>query len=203
MSSSANGRDGDLREVLRHDRRADGTCGSGQAARHRSHQRHPVTRPGRVRTEATRPPTTSTSAPGIRGQREPEPEDDGQRDPPDHQRRPAEVAEATDPRRELLPRVHAIGGRPGELGQLADHDVDRGAGQEPGHDRPRQESGQSSRAGRSRPAGTGPRSRARSPRPAAPPRCRPTPVSRTAPPRRPRATSSGRSRCGATCRSSP
>ncbi len=44
-----------------------------------------------------------------------------------------------DPRSELLPRVHAVGGGSGELGQFADDDVDGGAGKEAGHDRPGEE----------------------------------------------------------------
>ena len=57
----------------------------------------------------------------------------------DDQRRQAEVAQAPNPRRELLPGVHTVGGRSRELGQLADDHVDRGTGKEPGHDGQREE----------------------------------------------------------------
>ena len=46
-----------------------------------------------------------------------------------------------DPRPELPPRAVAVGGGAGQLRQLADHDVDRGAGQEPGDDGLREELG--------------------------------------------------------------
>ena len=69
--------------------------------------------------------------------REPKPEDDRQGDQADEQGRRAEIAQAPDPRRELLPGIHAVGGGPSQLGQLADDDVDRGAREEAGHHRER------------------------------------------------------------------
>ena len=54
-------------------------------------------------------------------------EDHRERDQPDEQRRPADVAERPDPRGELPPGVVAVGRRAGQLRQLADDDVDRGS----------------------------------------------------------------------------
>src|SRR5436853_1267736 len=67
-------------------------------------------------------------------------EDEAERNQSDEQRRPVDAAEPADPRTELAPRVLAGRLRPRQLRQLADHDIDRGAGEEPGHDRARQES---------------------------------------------------------------
>ncbi len=78
-------------------------------------------------------------SPGHLGCNESQAQDDREGDAADQQRRPVGIAQAPDPRGEFLPRVDAIGGRPGELGQLADDDVDGRAGQEPGHDGLRQE----------------------------------------------------------------
>ena len=91
--------------------------------------------------DASSPPTTSTSAPGIAGAAK---------------RSPRITASATTPTSsvaqwmspsvrshdpELPPGAVAVGGRSGQLRQLADDDVDRGAGEEAGHDRLREELG--------------------------------------------------------------
>ena len=57
-----------------------------------------------------------------------------ERQQPDEERRPADVAEPAEPRGELLPDVVAGVRRAGQLRQLADDDVDRGSGEEAGHD---------------------------------------------------------------------
>ena len=68
---------------------------------------------------------------GDRGRREPQAEDHGER----HARRPASVVQLMSPsapihERELPPGVVALGRGAGQLGQLADDDVDRGPGEE-------------------------------------------------------------------------
>ena len=119
----------------------DGTCGSGRPRGTGPTSATPCA-PRSSRTEADQAADDEHERARDLRKRETEPEDDGKGDEPDQQRRRAEIAQAADPRRELLPGVHAVGGGPGELGQLADDDVDRGAGEEPGHDRPRQEAGE-------------------------------------------------------------
>jgi hypothetical protein len=76
---------------------------------------------------------------GNRGRREAQPEDHDQRPHADCNRRPVHVAERLKPRRELAPRTVARRRRPGELRQLADHDVDGSAGEEAGDHRLREE----------------------------------------------------------------
>jgi hypothetical protein len=66
-------------------------------------------------------------------------ENDGEGDGADEQRRGVQVAEPAEPTGELLPAVRALGVRAGELGQLADDDVDGGAEEEAGDHRLRQE----------------------------------------------------------------
>ena len=132
--------------------------------------------------EASRPPATSTSAPGTAGREPAQAEDDAERGDADEHRRPVHVAERPQPGRELAPRVVALGRRAGELRQLPDDDVDGGSGEEARDHRLREEAARSSPSGAARAAGTAVRSRARSPRPAAPPRRPPRPVTTTAPP---------------------
>ena len=69
----------------------------------------------------------------------PQPEDDDQRDDADDDGRPVRVAEGPEPGPQLLERVRAGDVGPGELGKLADHDVDRRAEQEAGDHGPGQE----------------------------------------------------------------
>ena len=49
------------------------------------------------------------------------------------------ITQRRDPRPHLLDGIRSRGLRPGQLGQLSDHDVDRRAEEEAGHDRSRQE----------------------------------------------------------------
>ena len=119
----------------------DGTCGSGRPRGTGPTNATPCA-PRSNTTEAIRPPTTRTSAPGIFGNVKRSPRMTASATSADQQRRRAELAQAADPRRELLPRVHAVSRGSRELGQLADDDVDRGAGKEAGHDRPRKEAGE-------------------------------------------------------------
>ena len=134
------GRDDDGREVLRHElERWD--LRDGQAAWHGADERHAA----RAEVEddgADEAADDEHEGAGDLRKPEPEPEDHGEGDEPDQQRRRAETAQAADPRCELLPGVHAVGGGPRELGQLPDDDVDGGAGEEAGHDRPGQEAGE-------------------------------------------------------------
>ena len=109
-----------------------------QAAWHGPNQRHAA----RAEVEQDRARETADhehEGAGDLRQREPEPQDDRECDEPDQQGRGTEIAETAGPRCQLLPGVHAVGGGPRELWQLADHDVDGGAGEEAGHHRPRQE----------------------------------------------------------------
>ena len=192
------GRDRDRREVLRHDLDR-WHLRKRQASWHGANQRDSLR--SQVEEDGPdQPADDEDERPRDPRQREPKPEDDGKGNHADEQRRQAEVAEAPNPRRELLPGIHTVGGGSGELGQLADDDVDRGAGKEPGHDREREEArepaeledgdeqeqhpgedrdrrDQLRRIGCHRGRSGGPRRR-----------------------QRPRATSSGRSRCAATCR---
>ncbi len=177
----------------------DGTCGSGRPRGTGPTSATPCA-PRSRRTDPISPPTTRTSAPGILGIANRSPRMTARATTPTSNVAQAEVAEAPNPRRELLPGIHTVGGGSCELGQLADDDVDRGAGKEPGHDREREEArepaeledgdeqeqhpgqdrdrrDQLRRIGCHRGRSGGPRRR-----------------------QRPRATSSGRSRCAATCR---
>ena len=120
---------------------SDGNCGKRQAAWHGADQRDAV----RAEVEQDRADQAADyehERAGHLRKPETEPEDDGKRNEPDQERRRAETAEAARPRCELLPGVHAVGGGARELGQLADDDVDRGTGEEAGHDRSRQEAGE-------------------------------------------------------------
>ena len=76
---------------------------------------------------------------GNRRCQEPHGEDHAQRDESHDEGRPVRLAQRADPRRELPPRVRAVGRGPGQLGQLTDHDVDRRARQEAGDHRLGQE----------------------------------------------------------------
>ena len=135
-----------------------------------------------------------------RGREEAQAEDHRQRQHADEQRRPVHVAERADPGPELPPRVVPLGVGPGQLRQLADHDVDGGAGEEAGDDGLGEEAARSSPGAAAPAPGTAARWRSRSPRRARPPR---RPRARRRRPRRPpprRARSSARSRSAATCR---
>ena len=137
---------------------------------------------------------------GNRGRQATQSEDHRERRDAHEQGRPVRVAKRSQPRPELAPRVVTLGRRPGQLGQLADDDVDRRPREEPGDHRLRQEARdpphpqereqqeQQSRGQRDRRDELAP--------PA--PRRRWTPPPRRPP--RPQATSSAPSRCAGTCR---
>ena len=79
------------------------------------------------------PPTTRTSAPGTRGATVRIPNTTTSDTTPTMSVA-VSSSERPEPRAELLEGVRPGGVGAGELGQLPDHDVDRGAEQEPGHD---------------------------------------------------------------------
>ena len=122
--------DGDRRDVVA-DQVEARQLGRRQPARHVADERDPV----RLEVEHARredPRGDEHERARNGGGQEAQAEDQPQREHPDDDRRPVHVAERADPRAELAPRVLALRVGPGELGQLADHDVDGGARQEPG-----------------------------------------------------------------------
>ena len=192
------GGDADRRVVLG-DHVQVGQQRRGQPARHVPDQRDAV----RAQVEQVRRQQASRDEherARDRRRRAPQAEDHRERDAADEHGRPVRVAQRGQPRRELAPRAVAFGRRAGELGQLPDHDVDGRAGEEARDHRLRQEAGDPAHLQQRPAAGTAGRSRARSPRRAAPP---PHPRARPRSPRRrrrPPATSSARWRCAARCR---
>ena len=72
--------------------------------------------------------------PRDRGDGEPQREDHRQRDDPDEERCPVGVSQRSCPRPQLAPGAVPVGGGAGQLGELADDDVDGRAGEESGDD---------------------------------------------------------------------
>ena len=80
--------------------------------------------------------------PGNLGGDPPEAEDDGEGHDPDHHRGEVRLVQRGQPRPQLLERAAALAVGAGQLGQLADDDVDGCPEEEPGDHRPGQELGQ-------------------------------------------------------------
>ena len=119
--------------------------GQGQAARHRSDEGHAA----RVEVEQVggEQPTDDQDQ-GARDLRreEPQPEDRAEGGNGHHEGGRMDRSEPAEPRHELGQDVRTIGRRPGQLRQLAHDHVDRGPGQETGHDGLRQELGDPAQA---------------------------------------------------------
>ena len=145
--------DADLREVLADDVEVR-QLRRRQPARHVADERDPV-RAEVEQAEASRPPTTSTSAPGHRGRREPQPEDHGERDGADERasssgcRRASAIHDASS-RHALSPSDEV----PVSFGSSPIDDVDRRARQESGHHGLREELGDPAHPKHARAAGT-------------------------------------------------
>ena len=192
------GRDGDGCVVVP-DEAEIGHLRDGKPARHVADKRHPV----RAEIEQRRGQQSAChehQRSRNRGRQTTQSKDHSERRNANEQGRPVDVTERPQPRPELAPRVVPLGGRPGELGHLADDHVDRRPRQESRDHRLRQEARdppqpqereqQEQQPGRQRdrrdqlrrllPAEAGHHHRA--------------------PPRPPRATSSAPSRCAGTCR---
>jgi hypothetical protein len=99
-----------------------------QPARYVAHQRDAV------RAEVEQTADDEDERAGDDRRREPQADNDDERRQPNGESRPVELAEPADPRAELAPGVDPLGGRAGQLRQLADHDVDRGSGEKPRDD---------------------------------------------------------------------
>ena len=128
--------DRDLREVVREQIERRELRGR-QPARHGPHERHAVRAEiEHVRREQAADDEHQRS--GNLRRRETQPEDHRKRDDADDERRPMDVAQAADPRRQLPPRRVALGGRSRQLRELTDDDLNRSTRQEAGHDRLRE-----------------------------------------------------------------
>ena len=200
-AAGADGRGDDRRVVLADDVGLRQVAApAGRAARRRRARRR--ARRGRTAHVASRPPTTSTRAPGTAARRSAAPRITRERQQPDDQRRPAEVAERA--RTHDASSRHAVSPSddvPVSFGSSPIDDVDRGPREEARHDRlerncaiqPIRSSGEQ----QEQDAGDQRDRRHQLAPPSAPPRPRHAARPR---PRPPPATSSAPSRCAATCR---
>ena len=119
---------------------APGQLGRREAAGHVADERDAVRAEVEPRRGEQAADDEDERAGSLRGD-DAQAEDHGERREPHDDRGPVDVGERAEPRRQLLPRVLAVGVRSRELRKLADHDVDGGAGEEPGDHRPGEELG--------------------------------------------------------------
>ena len=171
----------------------------GQAARHWPDERDPVRAEIEERTSRAGPPTTSTSAPGTRGARKRRPRINASAASTDEQRRPAHIAERTDPRGELAHAVSPEVDVPVSFGSSPMTTSTAAPARKPvttARERNRAIQPRRSTASRRKSAPVTSVIAATSSAASTPPTLAKAPPR----PRRRRATSSARSRCGATCR---